>query len=348
MNNSPDSGDGCSPPSHLNEEADPEPSRSHGTFLDEKSSVSLLSQILKTYSPRASEVDLRDDCAFVPHSNTIDSNLTLVTTDALCEGVHFDLHLDQLKEVGRQAVIANVSDLASSGAKPSALLWSLSVPHGFTKQNLKELATGFAMTAAHYDCSVIGGNLCVREGPLELHVTAMGVPWGKAILRNGAQAGDAVYVTGTLGERALGYLDPTKQHRALRHEWRAHTLESQLLSDWGYVTSMMDISDGLLLDAERLAIASQLQINLWRDALPASEIVTSHPKGEQAILSGGEDYILLFTASSHTPPPIEANATLIGKCLNLDQSGTALSLDRHPITGVGYQHFLQSDVSSSQ
>ena len=298
-------------------------------------------------------IDLKDDCAFLSEEGLI------CTTDQICEGLHFDLKWDSFEQVGRQAAIVNLSDIAASGGQIKYLLWSLALPKKIKEKSIVALSKGFQSVCNEYDCLVVGGNLCKRKAKLEISVTAI----GKAIQpinRSQAQVGDLVYVTGFLGERALGYLYPSKASRKLRHQWYPHLKQSEALVKWQKVTSMMDISDGLLLDAERLASASGLCIEIDSRRIPRSKtynqiILKALKKRKDQIvqeknlqpqefydkkhllepaLSGGEDYVLLFTAPPSEIPPIQAYC--IGEC----RSGQGIRLDGQAILGRGFDHLL--------
>ena len=196
--------------------------------------------------------DLSDDCAFLRGATQ------LVTTDTLIEGVHFQLDLDTLAQVGAQAAVQNLSDLAASGGGAGWLVWSLCLPPNLrTLEAVRALTRGFAETAAQNSATVVGGNLSRMPGPLTVAVTAGGPLAGKRPLtRSGALPGDGVYLTGALGDAALGVVEPTPAHRAARHAWRPHLAEAAILANDPGVTACMDISDGLLLDGARLAKAS--------------------------------------------------------------------------------------------
>ena len=297
----------------------------------------LRQRLPKSDSSSTDDYQLQDDAARIHLAGD-----AIVTSDLLCEGVHFELKQMSAHQIGRKALAVNLSDLASSGARPYALLWSLSIPLDLASSSLRELARGFGEVAGQYQCPVIGGNVCARDGGLELHVTAIGLPFSQPITRSGARPGDLIYVTGDLGSRALGYLDPTPETRALRHRWRPHIREAEALARWGRVSAMLDISDGLLLDAERLAKTSGVHIDLQSHALPRCHQVRQHPLGARAALSGGEDYILLFAAPAGEPPPPEVNATLIGRCL---ESASAehhlLTLDGEPRASDGHLYHLK-------
>ena len=326
------------------DEGDPEPANAHTPELnktyDERLLIKEMSQIFSAYAPQGSVIDYRDDCAALSTEQLPRHAEMLFTTDAICEGVHFDLAWDSYRQVGAQAAVVNLSDLASSGARPQALLWSLSLPERVSYEEVQEVARGFGEIAGQWSCPVIGGNLCVRSGPLEIHVTAIGSPERQTLTRVGAHIGDAIYVTGTLGDRALGYLDPTPETRELRHQWRPHLSEAYALSQWGHVSAMLDISDGLLVDLERLAQVSQVSASITRTLIPLSDKVRAHPLGERAALEGGEDYVLLFTAPPDISPPPAAHATLIGHCEARRDNVPLLMLDGHPCSGRGHLYHL--------
>lgn len=291
---------GASAHAELDGEADKPPSAERA--LSERSALVAIQRGLE----RAGQaLDLSDDCAWLLGSTQ--SGLSL-TTDALVEGVHFSRSLDSPEQIGRQAAVVNLSDLAASGAWPVALLWSLTLPPELSESDLSALSAGFAARCAQFDASLLGGNICVRPGPLELHVSALGAPLSARgpIGRSGASVGDGVYVTGALGSRALGYLEPSPARRALRHKWRPHLPEARALCQWGQVSAMMDISDGLLIDLSRLTEASGLGAQLDSHLIPLAPeaIALAHSPKEllEAALSGGEDYVLLFT-SPYEPPP---------------------------------------------
>lgn len=299
--------------SALESDGEPDKPPSIVNLLNENSA---LLSIKRGFKRAGQKIDTSDDCAWLAlHAHP---GLVL-TTDALIEGLHFDLTYDQYKQVGQQAAIVNLSDLASSGSKPIGLLWSLSLPDSIQATELEELSEGFALRCAQFATPICGGNLCFRPGPLEIHVSAFGIPFSSRgrITRTGAQVGDGIYVTGPLGARALGYLDPTPERRALRHKWRPHLHEARVLSEWGAVTAMMDISDGLLIDLDRLLQASNVGAHLQTNLLPycqqSKALAHSDDELKEAALSGGEDYVLLFTSAQEPPTSIEC--VRIGTCL---------------------------------
>ena len=178
--------------------------------------------------------------------------------------------------------------------------------------------------------------------------TAIGSAYNQPLTRRGALPGDIIYVTGALGERALGYLDPSPETRRLRHEWRPHLKESHLLSEWGAVTAMLDISDGLLLDAYRLGQESGVTIHIDLSAIPLSDGSPHSPLLIDAALSGGEDYVLLFTAPPSVQPPLAVGAIKIGECQQpstQDGVESVVFLDGVPQDPRGYVHMMSESDS---
>ena len=297
------------------ENGDPDPS----LYLDsEQQLISGLFKLFQSDKKYGRLVDYSDDCAFLP-PDLFPSGL-LLSCDALIEGVHFDRRWDSFFQIGAQAAVVNLSDIAGSGGVAQALMWSLSLPPSISQAEVQELAQGFKSVADPFGVAVIGGNITTRSGGLEVHVTAIGNTSLKPVTRQGAQVGDRVYVTGTLGTRALGYLEPTLSSRQIRHEWYPHLAEAKIISTWGHVTAMMDISDGLLLDTQRLAKLNHLHISIHTDKLPIDRRLNQHPLIHEAALNGGEDYILLFTAPATQKPPLGIGAVHIGDCLEIDHN----------------------------
>jgi thiamine-monophosphate kinase len=307
--------------------------------------ITLFTRVFTQEGPSAFAPDLSDDCAWL---STPEENM-VVTTDALCEGVHFDRDWDRLTQIGAQAAIVNLSDIAASGATPVALVWSICTPSSWTLEDFEALSLGFASVCAQAGAQVVGGNICVRPGGLEVHVTAFGTPIDGGAQRSGAQVGDSIYVTGLLGERALGYLSPSSETRALRHRWRPHLSESSRLMKWGHVRAMMDLSDGLLLDGARLAQASAVRLHFFEDALPVSDLCRALSPDLSAAWSGGEDYILLFTAPEDQSPPPEIGAVRIGWVDASTRDGDdLLMIDGVSVAPEGYEHNVLLHAHSSQ
>ncbi len=299
----------------------------------------LLSVIDGALRRAGSVADLTDDCAYV------ESGARLITTDTLIEGVHFDSQLDTAEQIGAQAAVQNLSDLAASGGRPLFLVWSLCLPPSWADEaeRLSALAFGFARVATEHGACVVGGNLSRIDGPLVIAVTAAGACFGPSPLtRSGARPGQAVYVSGRLGDAAAGIFDPSAATRLARHGWRPHIAEAQALALWGGVGACMDISDGLLLDATRLARTSGVTLALSRSAIPIGEAAAALGKPALDLaMTGGEDYVLLFTAEGSPPIP----AYRIGEVRQADVRGPLL-LDLVPTLGRGFDHFGTASTAS--
>lgn len=299
--------------------------------------VALIARVLDAAGIPA---DLRDDCAHLPGPGT-----ALVTTDSLVEDRHFQLDRDTPYQVGVQAAVANLSDLAASGGGAGWLVWALCLPHHWSLPMIGELTRGFAETAARHGFAIIGGNLSRTDGPAVIAVTAGGPLAGaRAFDRSGARPGDSVYVTGPLGDAALGYLDADAAARAARHRWRPHLPEARALAEWGRVSAAMDISDGLLIDADRIARASGVALDIDPSRIPVSAHYRARRGADlRAALTGGEDYVLLFTAPADDPPPLAAAAHLIGRVL----AGRGLRLNGAPVAAAGHDHFAPAPAAES-
>ncbi|WP_337880424.1 thiamine-phosphate kinase [Rheinheimera sp.] len=227
----------------------------------------------------------------------------VVTTDSMIEGTHFFPDVDP-RALGHKLVAVNVSDLAAMGAEPCWLSLGLTLPR-VDEAWLTAFAEGLSETADYYNCQLIGGD--TTKGPLSLTMIAKGqVPKGKALTRAGAKVGDYVYVTGTLGDAALG-LQLVQQQVEVSKKHRAHLLQrfhyptarvalGQALRT--IASSAMDISDGLAGDILHILRRSGVGAAIDVSRIPMSQALKDSCSAEQALqlaLSGGEDYELLFT-----------------------------------------------------
>lgn len=276
--------------------------------------------------------DLTDDCAWLR------GRTDLVSCDALVEGVHFDLRHDSFRQVGAQAAVCNLSDLAGSGGAAGWAVWSLNLPATWDDAALRALTLGFAETLSAHGARLVGGNLSQTQGPAQISVTVGGPLAGsKALTRSGARPGDLLYVTGPLGDSALGWMRPSPETRRRRHQWRPHLQAAAALAQSPHVTAAMDISDGLLKDAGRLAEASGLSLEIRSAQIPVSDHYRAICGADRRpALIGGEDYVLLFTADPAAPPPCRAWA--IGRCVEGDLG--ALRVDGERAAAEGYDHFM--------
>ena len=234
--------------------------------------------------------------------------LQVITTDAVVDGIHFDRRFVPPAAIGHRALAVNLSDLAAMGARPRAALLSLVLPDSLNVEAFDGIVEGLASLAERHGVTLIGGNITRTTGPLTIDVTAFGsVRPRRFLTRAGARPGDGVYVTGHLGEAAVGLLqmqegaatESSACHRYLRPAPRVHA--GLLLGGNRAASSCMDLSDGLADGLRQIAAASGVGITIEADQLPVTDEVRSWytRRGENlvdGVLAGGDDYELLFTS----------------------------------------------------
>ena len=265
-----------------------------------------------------------DDCAVIEFGGE-----TLVLThDAMAEGVHFLAGQDPA-DVAWKLVASNMSDLAAKGAEPVGVL----LGYMLGGDDARFLA-GLGEALAYYGAPLLGGDTIAGVGGQVLGLTALGRATHRPVpSRAGAQVGDGLWITGPVGAAMLGLeaLRSGSGDSLAYRRPRALLAEGQALAP--LVTAMMDVSDGLLLDAARMARASTATFAISAAAVPIA--VTEARRAEA--LRWGEDYQLLFTA--HPATPLPACACRIGQVLIM--GNTPIMLDGAPLTeadGIGYQH----------
>ncbi len=246
--------------------------------------------------PRFVVVGIGDDAAVVePAKNALD----VLTTDSLVEGVHFDFAFVSPADVGHKALAVNLSDIAAMGASPRAALLSLVLPPSWPVAHLDEMVDAMAALARRSNIAVIGGNIARSPGPLVVDITATGVVHRRRVLtRSGAQAGDDLYVTGSLGGAALGLRTLQADHAA-RSEAAARYRRPEPRVRFGMLLgrnraarACVDLSDGLADGVRQIGTASGTGAIVDADVLPLERGATL-----EDALSGGEDYELLFAVA---------------------------------------------------
>jgi thiamine-monophosphate kinase len=267
---------------------------------------------------------LDDDCAVIE----IGGEALVVTHDMMAEGIHF-LPGQDPADIAWKLVAVNLSDLAAKGAEPVGVL----LGYMLSGRDERFLA-GLDEALGHYRVPLLGGDTIGGEGPQVLGLTALGRATYRPVpSRSGAQAGDALFITGAVGAAMLG-LEALRSGAGDSIAYRRPTAlleQGQALAP--HVTAMMDVSDGLLLDASRMAEASGLTLSIDRGAVP---IAVPEARRDEA-LRWGEDYQLLFTLPAGLKPPCEAER--IGEAL--PRGDAALLVDgRAPASEdrLGYQH----------
>lgn len=228
-------------------------------------------------------------------------------------------------DIAWKLIAVNLSDLAAKGAEPVGVLVGHMLGEGDGS-----FVEGLRQILAEYDVPLLGGDTVRAEGRRVWGCTAIGRATSDPVPdRRGAQVGDAVHVTGTLGCAMLGFETPDGEHDLAYRRPRPRLSEGRALAP--IVTAMMDVSDGVLLDCWRLAEASGARIELDGEAVPVAD-----PTRRDECLRWGDDYELLFTAPADVELPIAASR--IGTVL---AEGPALILDGQPLSrsdGLGYSH----------
>lgn len=292
-----------------------------------------------------------DDCAIVSPSEK--QNIA-ITTDTLVAGVHFP-HGTSAKAIGHKAIAVNLSDLAAVGAEPSWISLAITLPE-IDETWIGDFCAGVFELCEFYNVQLIGGD--TTQGPLSITVTAQGlVPVDKQITRNGAKAGDWLYVTGEIGDAAL----------ALKHVLAEQEVEAQHLDKLQnkldfpkprilagqalreYASAAIDLSDGLVADLGHICLASNVGANIVLEDLPLSfELVDSLglEQATELALIGGDDYELLFTVSEDNKVGMETSLSNCGvsvSCIGqLNGNGkitTTLNSKPTEINVQGFEHF---------
>lgn len=259
----------------------------------------------------------------------------IACADVAVEGVHFKVGWSSLFEIGRKITAANLADICAMGGWPNFLMVTVALPEKYLSGVL-DLAKGIAHEADLVGAQVIGGDLSTGA-ELSISITALGETT-KPLLRSGAKAGEALYVSSIPGSSAAGlYLlnsgkeVRTELERKAVLEHKVPTIEYQkYLDSYSKLSSAIDVSDGLITDAGHLANASKVQIDLNSEAFRMSEL--REIDGERFfdwVLNGGEDHVLLGTSSEEISGFIE-----IGKVL----SGSGVTLDGNEIKAGGFTH----------
>jgi len=296
-----------------------------------------------------------DDCALVDVTNGVD---LAVSMDTMVSGTHFfpDVNPENL---GHKALAVNLSDIAAMGAMPYWAMLALTLPN-VDHEWLAAFAKGFFDLAQEYNVSLIGGD--TTRGPaLTMTVTIMGeVPAGAALRRGGAKPGNDVWVSGNVGDAALAVAhrygkivlaEPDYREAVMRlYEPSPRVALGQALR--GLATAAIDISDGLLADLTHICRLSEVGATVDLNSVPVSAIGAKHihsDEGRNAILAGGDDYELCFTAHPNSRESILDMQEVLGVPITrIGQikrgKGVSLLDDGKPvkIDGRGYDHFTDA------
>ncbi len=245
-----------------------------------------------------------DDCAVQPQVAGQD---LLTSSDLLIEGIHFKREWTSFFDLGRKSAAVNISDIAAMGGTPQSLFLGLGRPKDISDSDIKDFIAGFISEAELHGAVLAGGDSCGSPGPLLISVTVQGcVASGEAIYRNGASYGDAIYVSGTLGDSAMALQALLKGELPAAHfASRFHTPEPRVrladkLTRGGWATAMLDVSDGLLADLGHILEDSDVGADIELARVPLSKAFQQELKRDSKLielaLGGGEDYELIFTS----------------------------------------------------
>ncbi len=245
-----------------------------------------------------------DDCSIQPQQEGED---LLTSTDLFIEGIHFQRQWSSWFDLGRKAAAVNISDIAAMGGTPQSLFLGIGRPKEMSDGEIEEFISGFLAEVKIHGAILAGGDTCLSPGPLLISVTVQGtVTAAEAICREGASYGDAIYVSGTLGDSALAlHLLQSEQQPDNYLAGRFHTPTPQVtlgqeLSKRQLATAMLDISDGLLADLGHILQASGVGAELDLSEIPLSRSFQKAVSGDSTLidlaLAGGEDYELVFTS----------------------------------------------------
>lgn len=293
-----------------------------------------------TYPARHTRLGVGDDAAVVRVRRGME---LVVSTDMLLSGRHFFRDAEP-RRLGYKALAVNLSDMAAMGATPRWVTLSLALPRADATW-LRAFAAGFMRLARRYDVDLIGGD--TTRGPLAICVQIMGeVPAGQALARSGARVADEIWVSGHLGDAALGLAALKQCVNLSEHDLasvvrRLHAPAPRLALGEALrkiASSAIDISDGLYADLGHICERSRVAAVIEFERLPVSAVMKRQlhrPAARAALLAGGDDYELCFTASPTRRPAILAAARRVG--VRVTCIGTVQAAPRRcpPVTVLG-------------
>ena len=296
---------------------------------------------------------------------------TVISTDMLVEGVHFDLAYVPLKHLGFKAVSVNVSDIYAMNAMPKQITVSLALSNRFSVEALEEMYSGMLMACHKYKVDMVGGDTTTAKSGLVISITAIGeADADELVYRDGAKEGDLLCVTGDLAGAYVGLQLLEREKKIFMESpgvqpdlgGNDYILERQLKPEARKdippllkmlkvkPTAMIDISDGLASEILHICTQSEVGCNLYEEKIPIDPATYTMAREFNldptvCALSGGEDYELLFTIDSSDFPKIKANPdiTVIGHMTSKREGVNLISKGgtSTPITAQGWDSLLQ-------
>jgi thiamine-monophosphate kinase len=338
------------------------------TELSTLGEFGLIERIKSNLAEKQQKSTLRgigDDCAVIEKNR---SEVTLVSTDILLEGIHFDLSYTPLQHLGYKAVAVNVSDIAAMNGVPEQITVSIAISNRFSVEAVDELYKGIRLACENYKVDLIGGDTTSSQRGLMISVTVLGTAKKSEVAyRSGAKVNDVICVSGDLGaaytglqilerEKAVFVSNPEMQpelegkdyviKRLLKPEGRTDIVHE--LKDLGIVpTAMIDISDGLASELLHICAASGVGAYVYEDKLPISfeteqSLFDFKLDPTTAAMNGGEDYELLFTVSMKDFEKLKnhEDITTIGYITEQKKGVSMISKkgNQYPIKAQGWNH----------
>jgi len=273
----------------------------------------LIARFFKPLATHPGALELSDDAAVLTPPPGCD---LVLKTDAIVGGVHF-FPEDAAHTVASKALRVNLSDLAAKGARPLGFLLSLAIPKEIGEDWLKGFAEGLRGDAVLFGCPLFGGDTDRTPGPITISIAMIGsVPEGTMVRRAGARVGDRVFVSGTIGDAALGVMVRNGKDWKLSESQRRHLVSRYLLPQprnalaeavRAHASAAMDISDGLVGDFSKLCRASGVAADIDAARVPISEaakaVIAADSGALETALTGGDDYEIVCTV-----PAAKANS----------------------------------------
>lgn len=309
-----------------------------------------------------------DDAAVIDHFG----KQTVITTDLLLEGIHFDLAYTPLKHLGYKSVIVNLSDVYAMNAMPTQIVMSIGISNKFSVEALDEFYEGVYAACNRYGVDLVGGDTTSSQKGFIISVTAIGeVAPDKFVKRSTAQKGDLLCVSGDLGAAYVGLLFLEREKkiflespgvqpdlegesyvigRMLKPEARKEIIEF-FAKEQIQPSSMIDISDGLSSEILHICHDSQLGAVLYEEKIPlAEEMKKAAFKFEidptACALSGGEDYELLFTIpqTDYEKLVLNEDISVVGYMTDAEQGSHIITKagNKYPLTAQGWNHLKQN------
>ncbi len=324
---------------------------------------------------KTTKLSIGDDAAVVD----FDSDCSVISTDLLIDGIHFNLDYTHLKQLGYKSVIVNISDIYAMNAVPKYILVSIAISNRFSVESLEQLYQGIRLACKNYNIELIGGDTSSNHRGLQISITVIGSSKKEKIVkRSGASKGDLLVVSGNLGAACLGLLVLERENqkllknsnyqpkfepylyfvgRQIKPEAAINTI--QILDQNDIIpTSMIDISDGFSTELSHLSQASNVCFKILENKIPIhSNLIEFSNEFKldylDLVFNGGEDYELLFTIEQKNLPIVASIPTLsvIGSTVNhgnknilVKEDGTELEIK--PSGWDGFKNLTKSNIQT--